>query len=188
VTLRLLAFAGSLRADSINRKLLDVAVTFVRAEGAEVDVAEFAEFDAQSFNADVQESTGFPPGPEEFRRRLAGVDGLLLASPEYNFSIPGPLKNLIDWVSRMRPVPLRGKSALLLAASGGAIGGIRGLWQLRIPLEGLGVFVHPDMFSLPRGNQAFGVDGTLVDGLTAERLRKIIGGYLRAARALASSA
>jgi chromate reductase len=186
MTLRLLALAGSLRANSINRKLLNVAVPLARAGGAEVDVAEFREFDAASFNADVQESTGFPPGPEEFRRRLGTADGLLLASPEYNYSIPGPLKNLLDWTSRLRPMPLRGKSALLLAASNGPIGGIRGLWQLRIPLEGLGVFVHPDMYTLPNGGQAFGPDGSLLDAPAGERLEKLIGGYLRAARALAS--
>ena len=186
MTLRLLAFAGSLRRNSINRKLLHVAAGIARAGEAEVDIAEFEECDAASFNADVQESTGFPPGPEEFRRRVSPVDGLLLASPEYNYSVPGPLKNLIDWVSRLRPVPLRGKSALLLATSNGAIGGIRGLWQLRIPLEGLGVFVHPDMYTLPNGNQAFGPDGSLLDAQARERLERIVGGYLRAARALAS--
>jgi NAD(P)H-dependent FMN reductase len=97
------------------------------------------------------------------------------------------VKNLIDWVSRMRPVPLRGKSALLLAASNGQIGGVRGLWQLRIPLEGLGVFVHPDMFTMPNGGQAFGPDGSLTDPQVRERLEKMLSGYLRAARALASA-
>lgn len=186
MSLRLLAFAGSLRKSSINRKLLNLAVQVARAGDAEVDVAEFHEFDAPSFNADVQESTGFAAGPEEFRRRLGAADGLLLASPEYNYSIPGPLKNLIDWTSRMRPMPLRGKSALLLAASNGPIGGVRGLWQLRIPLEGLGVFVHPDMYILPHGSQAFAPDGSLLDAPPRERLEKVIGGYLRAARALAT--
>lgn len=185
MSLRLLAFAASLRGNSINRRLLHVAAAIARAGEAEVDVAEFHELDAPSFNADVQESTGFPPGPEEFRRRLHAADGLLLSSPEYNYSIPGPLKNLIDWTSRMRPMPLRGKSALLLAASDGAIGGVRGLWQLRIPLEGLGVFVYPAMYTLPHGNQAFGLDGSLVNDQARERLEQMIDGYLRAARALA---
>jgi chromate reductase len=184
--LRLLAFAASLRKNSINRKLLQVAVGIARAGEATVDVAEFHEFDAASFNADIQESTGFSPGLEDFHRRMSAADGLLLASPEYNFSVPGPLKNLIDWVSRMRPMPLRGKSALLLATSNGPIGGIRGLWQLRIPLEGLGVFVYPDMFALANGNQAFAPDGPLLDPQPRERLERLITGYLRAARALAA--
>ena len=186
MTLRLLAFAGSLRKNSFNRKLLKVAVEIAKSGGAEVDVAEFHEFDGPSFNADIQESTGSPPGPEEFRRRLSAADGMLLASPEYNYSIAGPVKNLIDWVSRIRPVPLRGKSALLMAVSGGPIGGIRGLWQLRIPLEGCGVFVNPDMFTVPNGSQAFTPEGSLVDAAARERLEKLILAHLSFATALAS--
>lgn len=187
MTLRLLAFAGSLRRTSLNRKLIQVAADLARTGRAEVDLAEFREFDAPSFNADVMESTGLPPGPEELRRRLEAVDGLLLSCPEYNYSIPGPVKNLIDWISRVKPAePLRGKSALLMAVSGGAIGGIRGLWQLRIPLEGCGVFVNPDMFIVPMGNKAFTPEGALVDGARLERLEKLILAHLSVARALAS--
>jgi len=186
VSLRLLAVAASLRRGSLNRKLLGNAVAAARRAGAEVVEAEFAEFDVPAFNADVQEASGFPPGAIRFRERLEAADGLLLASPEYNYSMPGALKNLIDWVSRMRPVPFRGRSALLLATSNGPIGGIRGLWQLRIPLEGLGMFVHPDMFSLPAGGQALGEDGMLTDPKVAERLQGLVEGYVRAARALAA--
>jgi NAD(P)H-dependent FMN reductase len=186
MSVRLLAVAASLRQVSLNRRLLRVAVDAARRGGATVDVAEFHEFDMPLFNGDVQERDGFPPGARELARRLEAVDGLLLASPEYNFSLPGTLKNAIDWVSRMRPVPLRGKSAFLLAASNGAIGGIRGLWQLRIPLEGLGVFVYPDMFTLPRGGEAFTEEGGLKDGPTQERLETLLRGYLRAAAALAA--
>jgi NAD(P)H-dependent FMN reductase len=185
MTLRLLAFAASLRKASLNRRLLRVAVEAARRAGAEVEVAEFAEFDMPLFNADVQESAGFPPGALALKARLEPADGILLASPEYNFSLPGTLKNAIDWLSRLRPVPLRGKSAFLLSTSGGMIGGIRGLWQLRIPLEGLGVFVHPDMFILPNGNEGFAEDGSLRDAKAAERLQTMLSGYLRAARALA---
>ena len=125
--MRLLAFAASLRRGSWNRKLLDCAVGVVRSRGVEVDLAEFREFDVPLYNADLQEASGVAPGAQEFGRRIAAADGLVLVSPEYNFSLPGTLKNLIDWVSRIRPVPLRGKSAVLLAASPGPFGGIRGL-------------------------------------------------------------
>jgi chromate reductase len=184
--MKLLAFAASLRRESLNRKLIRVAADLARSAGAEVDLAEFSEFDMPLFNADVQERDGFPPGAEEFRCRLSAADGLLLASPEYNFSVPGTLKNAIDWLSRMRPVPFRSKSALLLASSGGAIGGIRGLWQLRIPLEGCGMFVYPDMFTVPNGAQAFDEGDALRDSSMRERLDRLITAYLKAARALAS--
>lgn len=184
MSVRLLAFAASLRAPSLNRRLLEVAAGMARSAGAEVDVAHFSEFEVPSFNQDVMNERGLPPGAEMLRQRLAAVDGLLLASPEYNYSMPGVLKNLIDWVSRYRPGPFRGKSALLLSTATGAVGGARGLWQLRIPLEGLGVFVYPSMFSLPSGGQAFSPDGALVEASQAERLQKMIAGYLESATRL----
>jgi NAD(P)H-dependent FMN reductase len=95
------------------------------------------------------------------------------------------LKNAIDWVSRARPVPFKGKSGLLLSASPSFAGGIRGLWQLRIPLEGLGVLVYPDMFPLPSADEAFDEDDQLRDPKTRERLDKIIAAYLKTAEALA---
>lgn len=185
-TLRLLAFAASLRKGSINRKLIQVAADLARRSGAEVHLAEFHEFDGPSFNADILDSTGLPPGPRELQRRLTEINGILLSSPEYNYSIPGTIKNVIDWVSRIRPGnPLRGKSAFIMAASGGPIGGIRGLWQLRIPLEGCGVFVYPDMYIVPNGREAFTPEGALVDAARQERLEHMMRGYLKFAGALA---
>lgn len=182
--LRLLAFAGSLRKGSLNRKLIQVAADLA-SRGAEVDLAEFQQFDSPSFNADILESTGLPPGPRELQRRLEAVDGFLLSSPEYNYSIPGTVKNLIDWVSRVKPTtPWRGKSAFIMAASGGPIGGIRGLWQLRIPLEGCGVFVYPDMYIVPSGREAFTAEGVLIDQAAQVRLEKMMSGYLSFAQAL----
>ncbi|HEU4698748.1 MAG TPA: NAD(P)H-dependent oxidoreductase [Gemmatimonadales bacterium] len=183
--MRLLAFAASLRRDSLNKKLLALAAERLRALGAEVDHADFADFDAPLYNADLQHSAGFPPGVEAFVHRLQAVDGLMIASPEYNYSLPGTLKNLIDWASRVRPVPFRGKSGVLLAASNGVIGGIRGLWQLRIPLEGNGVFLYPDMFALASAGQAFDDEGRLRDAALAERLEHLLVGYLAAGRKLA---
>jgi chromate reductase len=182
---RLLGFAASLRRESWNKKLLACAADLARAGGAEIDHADFAEFNVPLYNADVQERAGFPPGVQEFARRVTAADGLLIASPEYNFSLPGTLKNLIDWVSRMRPMPLRGKHGMLTAASTSLVGGIRGLWQLRIPLEGLGVMLYPDMFALAQAQQAFEPDGKLRDRELQERLHKQLDGYLSMARRLA---
>lgn len=149
-----------------------------------MDLAEFVEFDVPLYNGDVEQRDGVPHGAQAFGRRIHAADGLLLVSPEYNFSLPGTLKNLIDWVSRIRPVPLRGKHGLLLAASPGAIGGIRGLWQLRIPLEGLGLIVFPDMFALPNAAKAFTEAGELNDPATTERLAKLLDNYLSLAERL----
>jgi NAD(P)H-dependent FMN reductase len=184
--LRLLAFAASLRRESWNRKLLGLAVDLAREAGAEVDVAEFREFDMPLYDADLLALSGTPAGASELGRRVGAVEGMLLASPEYNFSLPGTLKNAIDWVSRARPMPLRGKSAFLLSASNGQVGGVRGLWQLRIPLEGLGVLVYPDMYTLPWADKAFGPDGKLIEPERQTRLASMLGGYLAMVRKLAA--
>ena len=183
--MRLFALAASLRRASLNRRLLHVAARLARQHGAEVDVAEFSEFPLPPFDADLQARDGIPEAAQALGRRILAADGMLLASPEYNYSLPGHLKNAIDWLSRIRPVPIRGKSALIMSASTGPIGGIRGLWQLRIPLEGLGMFVHPDMYIVPHGNDAFTPEGGLVDPKAAERLDGVVRDYLSAARALA---
>jgi chromate reductase, NAD(P)H dehydrogenase (quinone) len=183
---RLLAFAASLRRASWNRKLVQLAATLARDAGAEVDIAEFGEFAMPLYDGDLQAESGIPPGASELARRVGTADGLLLASPEYNYSLPGTLKNAIDWVSRIRPMPLRGKSALLLAASNGQFGGVRGLWQLRIPLECLGVVVYPDMYALPWAEKMFGPDGRLTEVERQDRLAAMVRGYLTVARKLAA--
>jgi chromate reductase len=183
--MRVLAFAASLRRASHNKKLAAAAAAVARAAGAEVDLADFREFDMPLFDQDVFDATGLPPGGQELKRRLDAAGGLLLASPEYNFSLPGTLKNAIDWLSRVKPMPWHGKSALLLSTSVGAVGGVRGLWQLRIPLEGCGTFVYPDMFSLPKGPEAFDDAGALRDPKATERLTKLVAAWLRTTEALA---
>lgn len=179
MSVRLLAFAASLRRESWNRKLLQVAVARAVAVGATVELRDFRDFDGPMYDHDRFEVDGLPPGPKAFHDVLGEVDGILLATPEYNFSIPGTLKNLIDWVSRMRPQPLQGRSALLLSTSTGVVGGIRGLWQTRIPLEGLGVFVYPEMFSNGPALQLFADDRiTLRDPKIAAWLEGLVKGYV----------
>ncbi|MEA2712769.1 MAG: hypothetical protein QOK27_730, partial [Gemmatimonadales bacterium] len=103
--MRLLAFAASLKRESLNRKLINLAVELAREAQVEVDLADFREFDMPLYDADLQNSAGFPEGAQELARRIEAVDGLMIASPEYNYSLPGTLKNAIDWVSRMKPMP-----------------------------------------------------------------------------------
>lgn len=185
MAVKILAFAASLREGSHNRTLLSLAVDHAREAGAEVDVVHFRELAPPLYNADDQEA-GFPAETQEWIRRLEGVDGMMIASPEYNFSLPGTLKNAIDWISRAKPMPLRGKSALLLSASSGQVGGIRGLWQLRIPLEGLGVFVVPDMYTLPWAAKTLDETGQLAEPERRERLKATVENYISTAERLAA--
>jgi chromate reductase len=157
--IRVLTFAASLRKDSLNARLAALAADYMESRGAAVDRAEMAEFDCPSYDQD-EEGT-MPTGAESLRRRLVANDALVIAAPEYNASLPGVLKNVIDWTSRFRPQPFNGKQAMLLSASPSMVGGNRGLWAARIPLEHLGARVYPDMFSLAQAHEAFGADGKL---------------------------
>lgn len=177
-----LVFSASLRAGSLNTMLAKLAATAIEKHGGTVDLAAMSAFDGPSYSQDAQ-ARGFPPGATELRRRLDANDGFVIAAPEYNGSIPGLLKNTIDWVSRFRPQPFNGKHALLLSASPSMAGGNRGLWSLRVPLEHLGSRVYPDMFSLAQAHQAFDGEGKLANAQLADRLEQTIAGFMDLAEA-----
>src|SRR5438067_1990693 len=103
--IRLLVFSASLREGSLKTRLAELAAATIEARRAEVDRASMREFDCPSYNLDVQDRDGFPPGAEAFRARLEASDGFVVSSPEYNASLPGLLKNAIGWVSRYSPQP-----------------------------------------------------------------------------------
>ena len=176
--IRLLVFSASLRAGSLNTRLAALAADAVRRGGGEVDMARMADFDSPSFNGDVEESDGFPPGAQAFRERLEGSDAFVICCPEYNASMPGVLKNAIDWVSRFRPQPFHGRHALLLSASPSMVGGNRSLWALRVPFEHLGSRIYPDMFSLAQAHEAFGEDGQLANAALQTRLNETVEAFM----------
>jgi len=174
---KVLVFAASLRAESFNRQLAAVTARLAAGHGAIVDLASMRDFDGPSYNSDVEVSQGIPPGPTELRRRLTEADAYIIASPEYNLSMPGVLKNAIDWTSRFRPQPFDGRHALLISASPSLAGGNRGLWSLRLPLEHLGSRVFPDMFSLSVAHKAFDGDD-LADPALRTRFDKTLQAFL----------
>jgi len=167
--IRFLVFPASLRRESLNSKLAGLAAAAIATNGGDVDVASMRDFDAPSYDQDVQNEQGFPPGAEEFRRRLEACHGFVVASPEYNASMPGVLKNAIDWVSRFHPQPFNERHGLLMSASPSMSGGNRGLWALRVPFEHLGTRLYPDMFSLAQAHKAFTPDGRIAVGELQQR-------------------
>lgn len=175
---RYLVFSASLRATSLNSQLASLAANVIEQHGGTVDWALMSNFDVPSYDQDVQEEEGFPPGTEEFRRRLSANDAFIISSPEYNSSMPGLLKNAIDWVSRYQPQPFNERHALLLSASPSMVGGNRGLWTLRVPLEHLGVRVFPDMFSLAQAHKAFNPDGGIASAQLSERFEHTIASFM----------
>jgi len=179
---KVLVFGASLRADSWNRKLAALAAQVAEEAGAVVDLASMRDFDLPLYDGDLEAAEGIPRGAEELRRRLLDSDAFIIASPEYNGSMPGTLKNLIDWTSRFRPQPFDGRHGLLLSASPSLAGGNRGLWALRVPLEHLGARIFPDMFSLARAHQAFDGDDIADPGLR-ERFDQNVRAFLSLAEA-----
>lgn len=167
-SLNVLLFGASLRQDSLNVRLAATVRDVLEKRGVRVDFAQMRDFDCPSYDEELEKSEGIPPGAGNFKDRLLAADALIIAAPEYNGSMPGLLKNAIDWVSRFRPQPFNGKQAFLMSASPSMAGGNRGLWSLRVPLEHLGTRVYPDMFSLAQAHEAFS-DGTL----SSERLQRL---------------
>lgn len=176
---RVLVLSASLRADSLNTRLASLVAHLVRDTGATVELARMGEFPMPLYDADAEVAEGLPAGTRALRDRLAACDAFVIASPEYNASLPGGLKNAIDWVSRAGPQPFKDKHALLVSASPSLVGGNRGLWALRIPLEHLGTRVYPDMFSLARAHEGFTDDGALADTGLQERLAEAVTSFLR---------
>ncbi|MDJ0927584.1 MAG: NAD(P)H-dependent oxidoreductase [Gammaproteobacteria bacterium] len=176
---RILAFAGSTRTDSFNRKLVKAAVTAAESTGVGCTLIELADYSLPIYDGDLEAADGVPANALELRRLFKEHQGFLIAAPEYNSSVTPLLKNTIDWVSR--PVdgepgglPYQGKVAALLSASPGALGGLRGLAALRPILTTLGTVVIPQQFALGRAGNAFDDDGQLPAGAERDRVESVV--------------
>jgi chromate reductase, NAD(P)H dehydrogenase (quinone) len=181
--MKILLFAGSLRRDSLNKKFAREALRLLSAKaGVETEFVDLQPLGIPVYDGDLEEASGVPAGVRELSAKIMAADALVISTPEYNGSIPGVLKNTIDWLSRIKPGSLTGKHLLLLAASPGALGGTRSLWHTRQPLEVLGNFVFPEMQALPRAHQAFDEKGVLKDAKTLERLDGLLERFLTHAR------
>src|SRR5687768_10864422 len=133
---KILAFAGSLREHSYSKRVVKTAIKGAESAGAEVTFIDLRAFPLPIYNADEHAQHGFPENALKLQRLLGGHDGFLIASPEYNGSIPGGLKNAIDWASRKSSEfgqieVFKSKTAAIMTASPGAFGGIRCLNHLR---------------------------------------------------------
>jgi NAD(P)H-dependent FMN reductase len=157
---RILALAGSLRRDSFNKKLVPIAAHGARKAGAEVTILDLKDFPLPLFDQDLEAEQGMPENGKKLKHFFIEHDGLLIASPEYNSSITGVLKNAIDWVSRPAPgepplVAFRGKVATLMSASPGALGGLRALVHVRSIL-GMASLSCPSRSPFPRRTRRSG--------------------------------
>lgn len=175
---KILAFAGSTRVESLNKKLVRVAAEAARKAGAEVTYIDLKDYPMPLYDGDLEKNEGIPENAKKFRELMKSHRGLLISSPEYNSSISGVLKNAIDWASR----PVKGepelscfidKVACLMSASPGALGGLRGLVTLRSILGNIKVIVLPNQVAVPKANDAFDEEGKLQDEKRQEAIEKL---------------
>ncbi|MFI5356533.1 MAG: NADPH-dependent FMN reductase [Opitutales bacterium] len=160
---RILAFAGSARRESLNRKLLAVAVEAVRAAGGDVTLVDLNELALPLYHGDLEDAEGLPANAVRLIELVQTHPGLLVASPEYNSFITPLLKNTIDWISRADENPFTGKVAAVVSASPGQLGGARSMQHARHLLLHLGCHVVPAQCMLPRAHEAFDEAGRLKD-------------------------
>ncbi|MEZ0217212.1 MAG: NADPH-dependent FMN reductase [Rariglobus sp.] len=162
-TPRILAFSASARRESLNKKLLAVAVTAVREAGGEVTLIDLNDYVLPLYHGDLEEAEGLPANAAKLIGLIASHAGLLIASPEYNSMITPLLKNTLDWCSRAEDDPFPGKVAAVVSASPGPFGGVRSQKLAQQLLIQLGCHVVPAQAILPRADKAFDATGALTD-------------------------
>ena len=168
MTSKILAFAGSLRAQSSNKCLLKIAAAGATEAGAEVTVVDLRDFPLPLYDGDLEASDGIPAPAREFRELLLANEGFLIACPEYNGSVSAVLKNMLDWTSR--PVdgqdgllPYKRKLVALAGTSVSPYGAVRAIGHLRGIMSKMGATVLGEEVTVPFAAQAFSDAGELVN-------------------------
>lgn len=170
---RILAFSGSARRDSFNRKFLAVAVGATRDAGGEVTLIDLNDYVLPLYHGDLEDAEGLPPNAAKLIALILQHEGLLIASPEYNSMITPLLKNTIDWCTRGDDNPFVGKVAAILSASPGALGGVRSLQLAQQLLLKLGCHVVPLQTFLPHADKAFDGQGQLLETRSLKQVRTL---------------
>lgn len=175
---KILALAGSLRRGSYNRMMIRIAAEAAKRADADVTLVELAEYPLPPYDGDIEEQEGIPKNAKKLKELFIGHQGLLIASPEYNSSISGTFKNVIDWISRPEPneaflVAFQNKVAGIMSASMGELGGLRGLVHLRSMLGNINVLVLPDQVTISTAHEAFDSLGNLKDGRKREKIEQL---------------
>ncbi len=189
---RVLVLPGSARAASANRKLAACAARMLADAGAEATLLDPRDHPLPLYDGDLEASSGLPAEALRLKALFLAHDALLIASPEYNSSVTPLLKNILDWVSRSAPgegslACYRGKCAALVAASPGALGGLRGLVHLRSILGNIGVLVVPEQLAVGRAQEAFDAQGELKDEKQRASLESVARSLVRVTAAMVAA-
>ena len=183
-SLRILAFSGSARRESLNRKLLAVTITAVREAGAEVTLIDLNDLPLPIYHGDLEDKDGLPAHAAKMIELIQQHQGLLIASPEYNSMFTPLLKNTIDWCTRGDENPMIGKIAAVVSASPGALGAIRSMTLVRQLLLHLGCHVVPAQCSLPKAHEAFDENGGLKDPRMLKTVNALAAQLVKTTKAL----
>ncbi len=188
---RLLFFAGSTRTNSFNKRLARLGAHIAEANSIPSTFVDLADYPMPIYNGDLEAESGQPENAHKLKNLMKAHTGVMIVCPEYNASITPLLKNTLDWVSHVRDdgeAPLevyRTRVFALASASGGGLGGLRGLMHVRTILElGIGALVLPEQFALPRAADAFDEHGHLKNKDQTEQFKTVIQKLARAARVL----
>jgi NAD(P)H-dependent FMN reductase len=178
-TPKILAFSGSTRTNSFNKKLVKIAGNAAKNAGAEVTFIDLRDYPMPLYDEDLEAAQGMPINARRLKELFNEHQGLLISSPEYNGAYPGVLKNAIDWVSRpfssdeIMHFSFLGKVGAIMSASPGAMGGVRALAALRLLLENIQIMVIPSQKGISNAYAAFNEDGTLKDEKLQDAIEKL---------------
>jgi chromate reductase len=182
--IRILAFSGSARRESLNKKLLAATVQAVRAAGGEVTLVDLTDLPLPLYNGDLEDASGMPANATKLIGLITQHPALLIASPEYNSMLTPLLKNTIDWCTRADTNPFTGKVAAVVSASPGMLGGVRSMTLARQLLVHLGCHVVPAQCILPKAHEAFDEHGALKDARAQKSVQAVAADLVRTARLL----
>lgn len=178
--MKIVAFAGALRAGSVSKQLVQETIRIVAARHRiPVQYLDLKLYPFPVYDTDIEQDQGIPDSIHALGRHIQDADALIIASPEYNSGISSVLKTAVDWLSRLKNKPLQGKFLLLLSASPSGSGGVLGLAHTRVPFDALGVHVFPQMVAIPRAQNAFDSEGRLVDEKAAEKMNQAVDAFIR---------
>jgi NAD(P)H-dependent FMN reductase len=175
---KILVFAGSIRTGSLSTKLAAVAAKELALADADVTRISLSDYPLPIYDGDLEAEKGIPENALKLARLIAAQQGVFIATPEYNNSLPPLLKNTIDWVSRVRPqasgIHFRNKVYGIGSTSDGLIGGARALIDLRRVVQtGLGAILIPEKIEVSRAQEAFDDAGELTAEAPARLLKSL---------------
>ncbi len=181
--MKVIALSGSLRSGSFNRRLVENAGRALEGK-ATFESLDLRQLALPMYDGDLEERAGVPAGARRLKDAIAAADALIIATPEYNNSIPGGLKNAIDWASRPPANPFKGKVTLIMGATVGQYGATRGILAVRQILTALMAVVVPSTVMISNADQAFDDAGLLKDPRSRTHVERACAELLRFTKAL----